>query len=1222
MKEKLTKLLKWIIDRLLELYEKLHFDSTSSKLPYHSLSPIKSADEDNCYFNALTWAIENRKNEDIKNIAIAGPFGSGKSSVLKTFEKKNTNTDLHILNISLANFKNGELENDAKKADLPRLIELSILQQIFYHEKDNKIPDSRFRKIRSFTISDLIIKTIGALLFLSASINLFFQNRLAEVFKKIGFALPNTSWLAIISLVVLVACVSILIYNSIRAIHSLRVSKFKVKDAEIEVGDSVNKSILNHHLDEILYFFEVTKYNVVVIEDLDRFGQTEIFAKLREINLLINNSKKINKDVVFIYAIRDDMFLDEERTKFFDFVIPIIPVINSSNSNEILLEKKKQHKFNISDNLIDNISLFIEDMRILHNIINEYCIYHSKLDKKLDQDKLLSMIVYKNMFPNDFTKLSRNEGDLFKTLSQKKAYIRIESKKIDEQITVLEKEIQDLELIKIHDIKELRAIYLFYYMSKVNSINSFGTIKGDITPVSMLEDENFNFLAKDMVPELMVVQPGNYYGHVQRQSNPIKFDSINKEINDTESYFERVEKINKWHKNYINKFRKEIEVLEIKKQEIKSVLIRKLIKPLNNEDESISKQAIVINVLLRNGYINEDYLDYISIFYEGSLSKQDHQFLLNVKAQLAFEFDYNLIKIDKLILKINPNDFNESYILNYKLVNHILTHEKLVVQKVNIFEQLSNESKKSIGFIDGFIQNESNVSLFIENLCNNWENIWNFISFFSNFTDEKKEKYLKLILRHAKIQNIQNIAKNSGLKQLIEQKSDFAFFIGDDARVKEIIEILEVRFKKLNTLKTSAEIISFIYNGFYYDLNAEILKVLIDKIGELDESSYNTSNYNSIKTSGCTHLFEHIKFHINEYVKNVYLAITTNVSEIEESYIELLGNKELSIKNIDKLVERIETKISDVSLLEDKVITYVILKYSKVVPSWANVIFYYENNEGQISNELLHFLNHESNNKELSKYKIPTDDKVKEENRYRPFILSLIKQVKLTDIAYDFLLKSVPYFYNSLNINDLPRKKVELLLDNKILALTKDNYDVLKQNYKGLHIGLVLDNRSNFLRSVSDYEIDQDDLYLLITSNKLSNEEKNLILDNIDESIVISNSNTLVKIGNLIVESSAFSISYSILKKVLLTNIISEKYRIKILALKQSQLDSVLITDFLNSLSEPFDEITISGKKPLLDYNEDNLKLAEILKTKDYISNFKIEEDRGIRIYTFRKQSE
>jgi len=40
-----------------------------------------------------------------------------------------------------------------------------------------------------------------------------------------------------------------------------------VKDGVIEIKEET--SIFNNHLDEILYFFQVTKYNVVIIEDLE-----------------------------------------------------------------------------------------------------------------------------------------------------------------------------------------------------------------------------------------------------------------------------------------------------------------------------------------------------------------------------------------------------------------------------------------------------------------------------------------------------------------------------------------------------------------------------------------------------------------------------------------------------------------------------------------------------------------------------------------------------------------------------------------------------------------------------------------------------------------------------------------------------------------------------------------------------------------------------------------
>ena len=80
-------------------------------------------------------------------------MGSGKSSIIKTFQRNNKN-EFSFLNISLATFKeellDEEQEQQLKKdkpqdKDLLRLIELSILQQIFYREEDSAIPDSFFR---------------------------------------------------------------------------------------------------------------------------------------------------------------------------------------------------------------------------------------------------------------------------------------------------------------------------------------------------------------------------------------------------------------------------------------------------------------------------------------------------------------------------------------------------------------------------------------------------------------------------------------------------------------------------------------------------------------------------------------------------------------------------------------------------------------------------------------------------------------------------------------------------------------------------------------------------------------------------------------------------------------------------------------------------------------------------------------------------------------------
>ena len=420
MREKLLLLINKTIEGLSRLKNFINKteEINNPELDYNSLSPIKNGDLKGHYSRALEWALKNRLKKDIKNIALTGPYGSGKSTILKTFQNNYSGNELQFLNISLATFKEEKIKRDEKgniiakeKEDRLRLIETSILQQIFYHEEDKHIPDSRFKKIKSYSTKSLWLISLGSIVFIISILYYFFP----EILNKAGQNLSINNEIQIIlhyaSILILILGFSFVIFKSIRVISSITINKLKLQNAEIEIGDSPNKSILNHHLDEILYFFTVTPYNVVIIEDLDRFQETEIFTKLREINLLLNNSKKtIDKGITFIYAVRDDMFTDNERIKFFDFIIPVIPVINSSNSSEILLRKQKKYKYKLSESFIENIAFFIDDMRLLHNVSNEFYLYKQKHDDTpLNEEKLFSIITYKNLYPNDFVKLSKNE---------------------------------------------------------------------------------------------------------------------------------------------------------------------------------------------------------------------------------------------------------------------------------------------------------------------------------------------------------------------------------------------------------------------------------------------------------------------------------------------------------------------------------------------------------------------------------------------------------------------------------------------------------------------------------------------------------------------------------------------------------------------------------------------------------------------------------------------
>ena len=136
---------------------------------FHDLAPTDELDASKEYFKALDWALRNDK---ITNIALSGPYGSGKSSIIQSYMKNYRR--LKAINISLATFVEleefDEEQNEAKKPYVQeklidvgeKRIEEGVLKQLFYKVDHKKIPRSRYRKLYRVSKLKIFLKTILA----------------------------------------------------------------------------------------------------------------------------------------------------------------------------------------------------------------------------------------------------------------------------------------------------------------------------------------------------------------------------------------------------------------------------------------------------------------------------------------------------------------------------------------------------------------------------------------------------------------------------------------------------------------------------------------------------------------------------------------------------------------------------------------------------------------------------------------------------------------------------------------------------------------------------------------------------------------------------------------------------------------------------------------------------------------------------------------------------
>ncbi|MBD3583598.1 YobI family P-loop NTPase [Flavobacterium selenitireducens] len=1236
MRKKILQLLEKIIKWLESIYFKYSIKSIDD-LAYSSLSPIDNGDENGHYSKALLWSLKNRKKEDIKNIALTGSYGSGKSSILKTFQKNYKGNDLKFLNISLATFKEEKPEFDEKgkeikvdKTELLRLIETSILEQIFYHEEDNKIPDSRFKKIKSYSVKKLIFISIGYLLFLLAICNYFYPYFIQSIFKDIAISNKVCDIIHYSGIFIVALGTFFIILKSVRIISAVTINKLKIQNAEIGVGENLNKSVLNHHIDEILYFFSIRPYNVVIIEDLDRFRETEIFTKLREVNLLLNNSEKTKrKEIVFVYAVRDDMFTDKERTKFFDFIIPVIPVINSSNSSEILLKKKNKFQYNLSDNLIEDISFFIDDMRLLHNISNEFYLYSNKLNETLNQDKLFAIITYKNIYPNDFMKLSYNEGDLYTIFNSKAIFIKNSVSEIESEIEQYKDQIKEYESLFISNIQDLRLLYVVRIIETLPGFKSFVINNNILSIDEVVETANFEYLkTNNFLYEQ--IRFNEYYGRTDTRNlnSTTKFSTIEKLIDQNKSYLEKEKEITDIKNGKIASLKNKIQELEKQKQKTRISKIADLLRSDQFSDIELSDNLNknLITILLRNGYIAEDYIDYISLFHEESLTRSDYQFHISIKNSIKQPFDYKLSKIEKLLLKINPLDFQTEYILNYDILDYLLYHSnKYNSQLESIFNKLKDESKISIEFIKGYFETSQKLDEFTKMLCNKWSNIWGFIESNPDFSEDLKNTILKRIIEYGDVKAIIEISKQSSLTKLILSDPLFLNITENHDQLKKVIEELKISFSKIDFENSSDEMLSFIYKGNYYQLNIEIVASVIKKFGEFNQVEFDNSNYFAIRTSKADQLIQYVEANIDDYIENVYLKISTNVNEKEEYLIALLNNENIEIDNKKSVISQIETKIAKLSTIEDSGLYPILLENNKLLPSWENLLFDYNNQiieegdeektESEISESSIEFINLIQNAEELSKVKIPKE--VNSTNVYGKFWKKLLQKDEIEDQSYDLITKSSPWWYSDLSFEEISDNKIKSLINSNCVNPTVESFNSLKEKSDGLNIYLLEKRKNDYFKILDQLTFDSDDLELILKSSILNNSDKLKILDNCSEEAIITNSNIKL-LSSILISDSSFVVSDNVLNSILVNNQVPVKERIRLFVKNSSKYDLSFIESFLTNLGGNYAWITDTSSKARIPKDHDNWELLSVLANKRYISSFS-EKDSDFRVNHKRK---
>lgn len=1165
-------------------------------------------------------------NENVKNIALTGPYGSGKSSVLRTLMRDYPRA--RYLNISLATLEDDTLykklvEEETKekekregkskqsktlekdKEEINHLIEYSILQQIIYKEKAQKLRQSRLKRIQDMKWHKALLLAAAFVIAVIAALVLF-EPKFLRIDTLYTFFSCRASWKTVWDIVCfayLIVFFVFVLWKLIISTYNSKINKLNIKN--VEIGIAENTSIFNKHLDEIVYFFEVTNYNVVIIEDLDRFETNHIFLKLRELNQLLNSSNSIGRRIVFIYAVRDDIFNDTNRTKFFDYITTVIPVINYSNAKDMLYNALQQHKINdISESTCKELGLYIDDMRLLYNIVDEFIQYHSRLGNGLLSRDLLGMIVYKNYFPKDFSELHNREGVVYKIISNKKKYQ-------DELLADLFQKKKELEEILASEKsryqsttgKELRSLYVNKYLlsARYKVLNFIG---GDdkVSPQDLIEnEENFQKLTQNHFTAYEYPMAPYGYRGSNIETMTILFEDIEKQVDPQYSYLQRLDVENE----IIKKRKKEIEQVDdeitmCQQKNLAQLLNSFEIKAFQKDISGIEDKNRLIEFLLKNGYINEYYYDYISYFYPATLTPQDKEFITDLRVGRKKDYNYQLIKIESIIEELTDELYFKAGVLNISLVKHIADHVSSSQEMSSRLDKIVRciKKHKEKDFVYAFYQEYDSCSVLFDRLFKKWNSFDTECLY--NGKESNKEKFNSLFeafLRYVSVEDIpeDNVHINDQIC------ADFSWINERLTRIglkktMDLIQTRKLKFKELNAVSINKELMNYIIDGCYFKRSGYNLLNIVSFLDSNMIQQYNKASITTIKKLGKDSLIDDMDNNLQEYID---CFPESSEEESEETLLSIVNNYEIN-SSIEAYLSKQQNKIAEIDAILDKEKKKLALKTNIVEANWENIEKYINTDSDNInSEELVVFIS--ANIDDLSKQDTSVLSKEVREAVIARFLGSNVLDV----VVYEKIRWAFPLCFKSQDLSTLESDRMALLIESRGVVFNNYYYDHILNYFPTLLLHFIYEHEKEFLDSLGSYYIPSNVAIWLLKDTSIRKKDRVSIIyalpDDMEQSADLA-----ALICGYYRDGDLDDIGANRIQRYIswLDNV-EEKIKTFVCYVEKEKANDDIIKSFLNELSGPYREIADQkGLRPKLEITDYHLKMLDLLKQRRFISTY------------------
>lgn len=685
--------------------------------------------------------------------------------------------------------------------------------------------------------------------------------------------------------------------------------------------------------------------------------------------------------------IRDDIFSSKDRTKFFDFIVPVVPVVNGSNSYDILYKEFSEFKWpeNISqtDNyFLHEVSMYIDDLRLLNNILNEFYVYCGALNNiELDGNKLFAMITYKNIFPEDYANLHLRKG------------------------------------------------YIFWIFSRTDELIS--KRKKEISDDSIEVEEETHSLSRDTNQD----QFNN-----GEKLNRLKFADLVKECNAKESIFKKNKpkvKIKETVKNELSSTNDRDDFTE----DFYTT------PPDDEYIQRIEKSGYIglLKFLILNGYLDETYCDYMTYFRPYSLKSNDKKFVQHVLERRSLPYEYKLENLGEIVNSLEISLFSLHEILNFDIMDYLLCNnfqERLDI----VCERIKEES--NIEFVQKYYGLNRHRKEFVQKLNCIWPDFFSTVICAEDMDDIFVRSYCydSLCMNN----NAELLQMNEGalLANYISTQTVYLNLdIYDCLHLLDKLSDLQVKFEQVDVAaEHSIKLLDGIFYRKLYKVNPINIKTILTKEFSFDVEEDFSRSLSFIFKSEKKQYEDCFRSYLTACMDDTLEAVLeiTNDSffDDEDVCIEVLNDISISVEKRLAYAERNTTTIQILSKVNDTQIHKILVHNFCVACTAENMLFYYS--KYKLDDDLLELinssdeiLNFDSENKKLLDEMLVDlmTNNVLDDEKFREVVRGSTK--KFPQIEKNYLERRVRIL--------IQEKRIDMSL--AMLGFIRNNYKNLKKEF-------------------------------------------------------------------------------------------------------------------------------------------------------------------------------